>query len=260
MTDIQAVFLDIDGTLVTNRKLVPSAREVVERLLRAHVHLALCTGRSIIHTLKVQKTLGINDAVYFNGSLAISEGNQLLSLPLNRQTTTRALELAHHHVWPTILHTARDTLTTAAIPQSITPLLEQYDYPEIRHITEDELHSVFDSVYQMNVFMTADLDAYVNRELPECLLYRWNERAVDLQLGGCDKSVGADAMLKHWGVAADAAVHIGDGGNDIGLFDMLGTSVAMGNAVTDVQKRATFVTDTAENHGVLKALEKLDLI
>ena len=50
---------------------------------------------------------------------------------------------------------------------------------------------------------------------------------------------------------------IGDMPNDVLMFKKSGVSIAMGNASPEVQKSATFVTDTNANDGFAKAMERL---
>jgi hydroxymethylpyrimidine pyrophosphatase-like HAD family hydrolase len=52
---------------------------------------------------------------------------------------------------------------------------------------------------------------------------------------------------------------IGDGGNDVAMFERSG-SVAMGNASPHVQRAADFVTDTNGEEGFANAIEHFILI
>ena len=52
----------------------------------------------------------------------------------------------------------------------------------------------------------------------------------------------------------------GDGENDIEMLKFAGIGVAMGNAKEKTKEAADYVTDTVENHGVLKALRHFELI
>jgi hypothetical protein len=47
---------------------------------------------------------------------------------------------------------------------------------------------------------------------------------------------------------------IGDGGNDVAMFERSGLSIAMGNADPDVQRAADFVTDRNDQDGFAKAI------
>ena len=67
-------------------------------------------------------------------------------------------------------------------------------------------------------------------------------------------------ILDELGIASDEAIAFGDGGNDIGMFDLVGTSVAMGNANDDAKRAATMVTDDADHDGIFNALRSLGAI
>lgn len=260
MHHYKAVFIDIDGTLVTNRQLVSSAQEVVRKLQNAGMKVALCTGRAYVHTQVVQETLGLTDAVYFNGGLAMSDEHVVLSLPLHRETMEHAIAVTEHHHLPAILHTDRETVVFESIPTKYQSILDGYQYPPLEVLDKLAFLEQNTDVYQMNVFMPLLLDDVIRTDLPDCLLYRWHDEAVDLQRGNCDKSLGAKALLDYWSLSPEEAIHLGDGGNDIGMFHAVGHGVAMGNAEDEIKEHAHFVTDTAENHGVLKALSKLGII
>jgi hydroxymethylpyrimidine pyrophosphatase-like HAD family hydrolase len=49
---------------------------------------------------------------------------------------------------------------------------------------------------------------------------------------------------------------IGDGGNDIAMFQRSGLSIAMGNASPMVQRAADFVTDSNRDDGFANAIER----
>src|SRR6266852_558550 len=58
--------------------------------------------------------------------------------------------------------------------------------------------------------------------------------------------------------AAEIAV-IGDGDNDVAMFERSGLSIAMGNASPQVQQAADFVTDTNREEGFANAVERFIL-
>ena len=52
---------------------------------------------------------------------------------------------------------------------------------------------------------------------------------------------------------------IGDMPNDVLMFEKSGLSIAMGNASTEVQRKARFVTSSNEEEGFANAIEKFIL-
>lgn len=81
--------------------------------------------------------------------------------------------------------------------------------------------------------------------------------AIDLIIPEMDKSYGLKKLLDRWKISpADLAV-FGDGENDLEMFDLAGTSYAMGNAPTNVKKVATHTIGTNDEQAVLHELEKV---
>ena len=54
-------------------------------------------------------------------------------------------------------------------------------------------------------------------------------------------------------------VAIGDGHNDVAMFERSGLSIAMGNASPEVQRAADFVTASNDEDGFAQAIERLVL-
>lgn len=58
-------------------------------------------------------------------------------------------------------------------------------------------------------------------------------------------------------ISLDNIMVFGDDFNDLGMFQLCGYPVAMGNAVDELKNAAKEVTDTNDNDGVAKTLEAL---
>ena len=59
-----------------------------------------------------------------------------------------------------------------------------------------------------------------------------------------------------WGIKKEEILAIGDQDNDIELLKAGGIAVAMGNATDELKAYADYITDTVENDGWVKAVEK----
>ena len=70
------------------------------------------------------------------------------------------------------------------------------------------------------------------------------------------KSKGVDFLRQMWGLEKTEVMAIGDQNNDIELLKAGGIAVAMGNATEELKKYADYITDTVENDGFVKAVEK----
>lgn len=72
-----------------------------------------------------------------------------------------------------------------------------------------------------------------------------------------DKGNALQFLAGHLGVDMSNTVVIGDSYNDISMFQVAGTKIAMGNAVDEIKRMATTVTRTNDEHGVAHAIRNL---
>ncbi|MGA2943360.1 MAG: HAD hydrolase family protein, partial [Xanthobacteraceae bacterium] len=66
-------------------------------------------------------------------------------------------------------------------------------------------------------------------------------------------------IAKLLGIPLTEIAVIGDGSNDVAMFERSGLSIAMGNASPQVQRKADFITDSNRHDGFAKAIERFIL-
>ncbi|MCR8656681.1 Cof-type HAD-IIB family hydrolase [Paenibacillus endoradicis] len=71
------------------------------------------------------------------------------------------------------------------------------------------------------------------------------------------KENAVQILCKEMSIALDNVMVFGDDFNDLGLFRICGWPVAMGNAIEELKAIAKEITDTNDNDGVAKILERL---
>ena len=81
--------------------------------------------------------------------------------------------------------------------------------------------------------------------------------AIDLIIPHMDKSYGLKKLLNRWQVDPADLVVFGDGENDLEMFDLAGTSYAMGNAPANVKAAASQTIGTNDDQAVLQQLAKM---
>ena len=81
---------------------------------------------------------------------------------------------------------------------------------------------------------------------------------LDITPPGRNKGTFVQAMAKRLGISTDAVATIGDMQNDLAMFRVSGTSIAMGNATDSVKGQATHVTASNEQDGFAEAMEMID--
>ena len=79
----------------------------------------------------------------------------------------------------------------------------------------------------------------------------------DIVKVGCNKHEAIKKVLKAFDLKRDEMIVIGDGGNDVPMFECGGYKIAMGNADDIIKEKADYITDTNNYDGVAKAIKKI---
>ena len=96
-------------------------------------------------------------------------------------------------------------------------------------------------------------------QLPGCVSSRWCPEFADITAKGVDKGKGLMAVISDQNLRIEETMAFGDGGNDMAIIRSAGLGVAMGNAGDSLKKVAGYVTDTVDDDGISKALQKFVL-
>ena len=100
----------------------------------------------------------------------------------------------------------------------------------------------------------------LNQTYPELYIVKSTPYFCEICSGEAKKSLGVQYLCDMWGFKKEEILTIGDQNNDIDLVQAGGIGVAMGNGTPELKQCADYITDTVENDGFVKAIEKFVLI
>lgn len=75
-----------------------------------------------------------------------------------------------------------------------------------------------------------------------------------------NKATGMDAVIKYFNANIKDTIAIGDGFNDIPMFEKAYLSIAMGNAPQEIKDKANMITTSLDDDGIYHAFKELNLI
>lgn len=260
MSSIKAIFLDVDGTLVSFRthEVSDSARNA---LLQAHargVRLYIATGRAA-GDLDPLSGIPYHGVVALNGARCVaSDGRVVCSNPIPREDFERSLALAERFGFPVALE-----LDDGVFVDRVTPEVERLAQMVAHPVPEQtDLHALFDrsECCQMCFYFDVQTERRVMGELPSLTASRWCPVFADINVRGVDKATGMRAFLASCGLSETEAAAFGDGGNDVAMLRTAGVGIAMGNACREALDAADYVTASVDDDGIRKALEHFGVI
>ncbi len=257
---VKAVFLDIDGTLLSHEtNLVPtSAVEALARLRSMGVRIFAATGRhlEVLSLLEPLRAVELDGAITLNGQYCTDFHKILYHCPIDPADIAALLEFLEEHPYPCIFveeggmyinfHNDRVAQVQAAIH---SPL------PKLGDLRRGLTHPV----YQVCLYMN-DEELKTLPPLPHVGITRWCSGGVDVIPRGGGKAAGIARVLEHYGIDKSETIAFGDGENDVDMFRAVGTAVAMANGCEAAKNAAHLITDKVDDDGIWNALVKLGIL
>jgi Cof subfamily protein (haloacid dehalogenase superfamily) len=261
-TMISAVVSDVDGTLVTDDKVLTArTRAAVAGLHACGIAFAIISSRPPRGLRMLIDALRITTPIAgFNGGLVTTPGLSPLTQHLMWPVVARqAVEIIDAHGAQAWLFHGEDWL--ARDPAGPYVGLEEKTilYPPI--IVKD-FGRALDAASKI-VAVSDDFDLLTRLEpiaraalAERATVARSQRYYLDFTHPLANKGVALCELAKLLRIPTAEIAVIGDGGNDVAMFERGGLSIAMGNASPAVQGAADFVTDLNSQDGFAKAIER----
>lgn len=278
---IKCIATDMDGTLLnsTAKKITDENRDAILKAQSQGIEVVITTGRSydeVDYLLKQAglecPVIGINGAEIRDTAGAITATN-----PLHKQEAEQiAAKLLENEVYFEV-YTNKGKFSSDP-EKSISVILDivlsansNADYDETVEFAEKRattIHFINDyselfednqcKIYKFLAFsFEANKLSEVSKELKEItdvIVSSSGHENLEITHKLAQKGSALEKFVKEKGVSLSETMAIGDNFNDVSMFERVGRSVAMGNAVELIKAQCDFVTDTNDDSGVAKAI------
>ncbi len=275
----RAVFLDVDGTLVNDRGLVPdSARDAV-RAARGNGHLLfLCTGRSTSELWSEILDIGFDGVVAAAGGYVESEGTVLAHHDVPPAEVRRVVEFFDSRGVEYLVESNDGLHGSPGVQSRLRQLLfSRVTDEDVLAELERGLAGFIDSVIvggdpttlHVNKFSFLDSDVGLEEirsefsdvfDVVPAAVPFFGANSGELSLRGVHKAAGMQVIIDHLGIPRAQTVAFGDGFNDLEMLAFAGVGVAMGQALPAVRNVADDVTGTPDQDGIRTGFQRLGLI
>lgn len=271
---IKMVGLDLDGTLLSEKKeLLPYTMDVLRRALDAGIVVLVATGRPWMGVPEeLRKFPGMRYALTSNGARIIDTDTgeileeHLLPPELAKKTLeicgkydtlqevyfdgqgyAEADKMAHvekYHRNPNMWEYFRTTRK---------PVEDLFGMIDRENRGLDKVQALFADMEERKKAWK-DLEDVRGLELVGSLKYN-----IEINAAGVNKGTGLVRLGKLLGIKREEIMACGDGDNDTVMLSEVGFGVAMANAEEQVKAAADYITESNDEEGAAKAIEKFAL-
>ena len=268
---IKAVFIDIDGTLKNSKKEISKkTQSEIERCIQKGIKIILTSGRSRKETIEYQEQLKTSPYIISSNGAScydIERKKEIYNIPLKKQIAQQLLEYANKNNY-NIKFNYKDklVLNKAAYPDEKD---KEKTIDELKNIIQDE-NIVQCVILNSDIEKMKKLKNFLKENFPETKIVNESKKIENPDLKPskkyyCDivsmevsKGTAVSEMCKYLNIKTEEIITIGDGENDVSMFNITPYSVVMGNALDNIKKHAKYKTATNDEDGVAKVLERLE--
>ncbi len=276
---MKIIFLDADGTLLHHEGFIPKSALDACRAAQKNGHkIILCTGRQKVEIYGDMLKLDYDGMITGSGAHIEVNHHLLEEKTFSKEQLQFLLQYMNTYDIDAIFETTNGLVGNKKTYEHLERMIQKqckHLSPELylRHGLVQVLHNlkVTDSILEYPVnkisFLESDLsyaDIYQalhqQFDLVPATFAPFGKESGEISEKSITKATGMQSILKYFHMSAKDAIAIGDGFNDLCMFEVAQTSVAMGNAPKEVQKKADRVTTSLDNNGIYNAFIFLGLI
>ena len=264
---IKAVFIDIDETLTNSQREVTEKTKLeIKKCVENGVKIILSSGRSRREAMDFQEQIGTSPyIVSSNGASAYDAENgvEIYNERIDPQMVLQLIKHSRENGYRIKLN-YKDLLVMneAAYPDEKD---KEVSYEELERVAVEEqvVQCVITSTdfekmrffrdYIKNecvgIAVANESKRFKNPDLKPSRNYYCDVASVKVSKGNAVK-----AVCEYFEIKPEEIVTIGDGENDLSMFELTPNSVAMGNSLPEIKEKANYVTASNDEDGVAKVL------
>ena len=266
---IKLVAIDMDGTLLNSKKeLLEETKQYFKNFHNKNTEtlLVLCTGRPESGIRPYLKDLGYLEENHYiisqNGANIYESqtGKRVMDAFVDSAAIQKWIELGKKH-GISVMGAGVDYYYS--FDEDPTEWME-FDVKLVsgklkRIPTKESLNTDFYKILLMgDEEQLSEFETFIPQEWrDEFYVVRSQKYLVEVLTKGVNKAFGLEKSAQKLNIEPSEIAAIGDAANDIEMLEYAGLAIAMGNASEEVKAIADIVTDTNENNGVIKAIDKL---
>ena len=261
---IRLVVSDVDGTLVTkDKRVTPAALDAIRRLRESGVKFTVISSRPPQAIRVVGNVIGVTDPVpAFNGGLLVDSDLKTVRREkfLEEVVAVRVLERLQQSKADIWVYTDTDWYVPSLSAPYVEHEIHSVKYEptaltDFSGIRKDRVAKIV--AVSENFDALAKTEKKLQEEFRGAVSASCSQKYyLDITHPSANKGEGILLLSELLDIPTSQIATIGDMQNDIYMFKKSGLSIAMGNAMPEVQQEATHVTATNEDEGFAKAIER----
>lgn len=265
---IKLLALDMDGTLLNSQKKISQENiSAIHKAIKAGVKLVLCTGRPPFGVRPYYELLGLaqeDEYVIVDNGCAIhrtSDWAVIDSVALDKQDIHYLYSLTQDSSIQLTLFDEEHYFVIGKTPSPIVVRDTGYVFTSPTEISLEEAVSGKYTMFQAMFLAEKEIVDIFEEKYASDICQRFSgvrsqDVIYEVMPAGVTKAFALEKLAQKLDIQAEEIMALGDANNDLEMLKFASLGIAMGNASDYVKSLADDVTDSNDENGVAKAIEK----
>ena len=249
--DIKMIVTDLDRTLLKNDKSISTYTEnVIKQLRNRGILFVVATARPIRAVKTFLPRINYDAAIFHNGAVVMDHETLLKNLGVKNPGKIVNAILDDNPDYKIAVE-SNDVMYSNFNAEEIWPgidYIKTSDFKELENSYAEKVIVDAHSIDEMNKLMKYMVD--------DLYMLPSENRIITIHNIQSTKMNGIKTLAEHYNISPSQIVSFGDDYNDIDMLDSCGIGVAVENALPEVKKAAKEITESNEQDGVAKWLER----
>jgi Cof subfamily protein (haloacid dehalogenase superfamily) len=271
------IAMDMDGTLLTTDKVVSRRnKEILKKAADMGIKLVVCTGRIFTSAWVYADLIGTEAPIIASNGAYIREKDRdevIYMKTLPKEDIFKVVKIVKDYGFYPHLFSSDTIFTEKIIFTSKMYDKQNESLPsqkKVKIVITDDLEKTIEENYQiiLKIVIVSEMDEIeklnkLRNEIAskiDASIVASAANNFEIMSKGISKGNSVKMLGDIYGISPEETICIGDNENDISMIEYAGFGVAMGNATDGLKAAADNVTDTNDNDGVAKAIEKIVFI
>ncbi|WP_055069563.1 Cof-type HAD-IIB family hydrolase [Clostridium massiliamazoniense] len=267
------ICIDMDGTLLNSKHEISEFnKEMIKKAMEKGIVVAITTGRLYMSALVHSELLGIETYVISSNGCYIKNiksDEVIYESTLTKEQYYRIKEIGEKHKLNRLYYNTFDTVISGVkFPEDYAYKVSNEILPEekrikfLEEVNLDEIYDEYDGKILKSIFIEEEYIDRLSKAKEELRTFEdlevvssWPNN-VEIMPAGTSKGEAVKRLAEILKIKPEEVICMGDSENDLSMIKYAGLGIAMGNAIDLIKENANYITDTNENSGVGKAIEK----
>lgn len=258
---IKMVVSDIDGTIYTPETGISSeVKNCIQNLEKKGIKFVLATGRTYASAKYMADLTGVKcPLIAYQGALVCSYEGRILDSKYLDAASARKITADFRKRGIHLNVYVNDTLYVENDDEYIKDYIGDKGIDYFKAASFDDLD--FSKLNKMLAIkydekFIDDLILELRNTYPEIYTVKSFKYFCEIADKNVSKGNAVKFLASMYGIKEEEILAIGDQNNDIEMIKTAGIGIAMGNGTPEIKAQADYITDTVQNNGFVKAVQK----